>query len=101
MKDSGCKRAKLSLGRLTLLTVRAIECTRIAMTLRYHSSVYGKADSNTTTRKLAARHNQVIHSMLIAKMTGMKCQISGSLLDSSNKRPSNTEVRDIEITNKM
>ena len=78
MKDSGCKKAKLSLGRLTLLTVRARDCTRIAMTLRYHASVYGKADSNTTRRKLVARHNQVIHSMLIAKMNGMKCQISDS-----------------------
>ena len=33
--------------------------------------------------------------MVIAKVNGIKCQISVSLLDTFNKRPSKTEVRDI------
>ena len=35
--------------------------------------------------------------MVSAKANGIKCQISASELDTINKRPSNTEVRDIEI----
>ena len=39
------------------------------------------------------------HSMVTAKVNGIKCQISVSLLDTINKRPSKTEVRDIGQAN--